>query len=138
MNYMKIEDVMTPCPYHIATSASLDEALKIMNLRNVRHLPVVKDGALYGLLSERDARLSQFVCDATGFCPDVGRICLKDPYIVQSDSDIAAVAHDMAERKIDCALIVDKKGNFTGIFTTTDACKVIHLIMGEKDKGKKK
>ena len=128
---MKIADIMTPCPYRINASTTLAEAVEKMTLRNIRHLPVIEDGRLVGVLSERDARLSMFVCEVTKNCPTAGIVCAKDPPIFDASDDVSLVAHEMAEKKIDCALIADEGGNLVGIFTTTDACRLIHLILEE-------
>ena len=128
---MRVQDVMTPCPHYIDSSASLDDALKKMNLQEVRHLPVVKDGNLIGVLSERDAQLSQFVCKTTNYCPLVGEVCIGEIYSVPGETDVAEVARVMAETKREYAIVVDAGDNVIGIFTTIDACRLVHLTMSE-------
>ena len=126
---MKMSDVMTPCPYRISGDASITEALEAMRVRGIRHLPVVAEGNLVGVLMERDARLSEFTCKESGHCPRVGAICLKNPLVVQDTQEVSEVAFEMAEKKLECALISDSEGNFVGIFTTTDACRLIYLLL---------
>ena len=128
---MKISEVMTPCPYHISGTASIKAALEMMAIRNIRHLPVVEDGDLVGVVSERDLKLSKFVCDATNYCPLLRDLVQTEPLIVFGEQEIAAVAQSMAERKADVALVSDHDGNFVGIFTTNDACRLIHMILEE-------
>ncbi len=130
---MKMIDVMTPCPYRITGETSVVEALEVMHMRGIRHLPVIAEDNLIGVLTERDARLSQFTCEIAGHCPRVGAICAKYPFVVQSDQDVAAVALEMAEKKIDCALVSDIEGNFVGIFTSTDACRLIYLLLAKEE-----
>lgn len=126
---MKVQDVMTPCPHYIDSRASLDDALKKMKLQQVRHLPVVDNGSLVGVLSERDVLLSQFVCKTTNYCPNAGEVCVGEVYTVRGETDIAEVALEMSERKQDCAIVCDQSDNVIGIFTTTDACRLVHLVM---------
>lgn len=128
---MKISDVMTPCPHFISSKASLDEAMNKMQLRSIRHLPVVDNGELLGVLSERDVLLSQMVCKATNYCPTVGDTCVGTVYAVKSDQEVADVAHEMAESKLDCAIIIDEKEAVVGIFTSTDAFRLLHLSIRE-------
>lgn len=126
---MLIRDVMTPCPYMINARASLDEAVRKMDSHSVRHLPVVEKGELMGVLSERDVRLSQFVCKATNYCPDVGETCVAELLIVKENQTASEVALQMAERKIDCALVCSEDETIVGIFTTTDACRLVSRLL---------
>lgn len=123
---------MTPCPRTISTDASLDEAVKAMELHNIRNLPVTSNGELVGVLSEHEAKLVWALSEATSFHPTVGEVCEKDPYIVTSDALISSVAFEMAERQLQCVLIADQNDNVVGIFTTTDACRYIHYLTSEK------
>jgi acetoin utilization protein AcuB len=49
-------DIMTPNPVTIGPADSVREALGLMVKHNVRHLPVVADGTVVGMLSDRDIR----------------------------------------------------------------------------------
>jgi CBS domain-containing protein len=130
---MKISDVMTPSVYSISADTTVEAALDKMGLYKVRHMPVVDASGMVGLLSERDARLCHYVCRTTESQPTVGEICEKDPYVVSEATDLAEIALEMADRKIECALVVNDSGDLLGIFTTTDACRVISMILEERN-----
>ena len=51
-------------------------------------------------------------------------VALKDPYRVAPDTPAAQVLRHMADNHIGSALIVDD-GLLVGIFTSTDACRVL-------------
>ena len=55
----RIEEVMTPEPYTISSSASAFEALLAMSRLRVHHLPVVNEGRLAGLVSTQDLLRAQ-------------------------------------------------------------------------------
>jgi len=129
---MKISNCMTNCPHRITADTSLDEALESMQLKGIRHLPVVDDGELIGVLSERDAKLTIAVCQEKGFCPQVSEICQKEPHLVHSDDDLSAVTSEMAEKKMDYALVADDSGAVIGIFTTTDALRLVSIMADER------
>lgn len=128
---MQIADVMTPCPYKIEASKGVDEALKVMDLRSISHLPVVGGDEVIGVVSKKDLEVAKHVCDSTSYCPTVGDICREDPYFVDSTTLLAEVTSAMAAKKTDYALVTDADGNFVGIFTTTDACRVVTLLLNE-------
>jgi CBS domain-containing protein len=51
---VRVGAVMTRDPFTIRAAASVDEAMEMMRKHKVRHLPVLADGYLTGLLSMRD------------------------------------------------------------------------------------
>lgn len=56
MKHMDVKDVMTPEPVTITPDTSVGEAQKLMQTRVIRHLPVVENGHLVGIFSDRDLR----------------------------------------------------------------------------------
>ncbi len=50
----KISEVMTPEPIFVDPSTTVEEALGIVNDRRVRHLPVLHNGKLVGIVSSGD------------------------------------------------------------------------------------
>lgn len=49
-----VEQVMTPNPICIAADASVGEALQLLDERDIRHLPIVENDRLIGMVSLRD------------------------------------------------------------------------------------
>ena len=54
---LRVRDVMSGSPVTIPPSMSVYEAHTLIQQRKVRHLPVLKDGCLVGIVSDRDIRL---------------------------------------------------------------------------------
>jgi signal-transduction protein with cAMP-binding, CBS, and nucleotidyltransferase domain len=50
-----LRDVMTDRMYTVATHTSVEQCLALMMLHHIRHLPIVEDGNLLGIISMRDA-----------------------------------------------------------------------------------
>jgi CBS domain-containing protein len=50
-----LSEVMTDKMYTVTTDTSIEHCLGLMILRHIRHLPVVEDGKLQGIISMRDA-----------------------------------------------------------------------------------
>lgn len=53
-NATQVSAVMTANPVCVAPSTSLQEAMHIVSSRRIRHLPVVKNGAVLGVVSSGD------------------------------------------------------------------------------------
>ena len=54
---LRVGDIMSLSPVTIVPSTSVHEAQDLMQQRKIRHLPVLKDGRLVGIISDRDIRL---------------------------------------------------------------------------------
>ena len=121
-----VKSVMTPFPHTIEVDASLEAAQAMMRDHGVRHLPVTRGGRLVGLLSERDLRRSLDPAQGlpAGDSLAVGDAALFDPFVVGMSAPLDDVLHEMAERRIGSALVV-KDERIAGIFTATDACRVL-------------
>ena len=50
----KISEVMTKNPVWVSASTTLEEAMGIITQRRIRHLPVVEDGRVLGVVSSGD------------------------------------------------------------------------------------
>lgn len=62
-----LADVMTADPITIGPDKTFGQALALMHERGIRHVPVVEDGKVVGVVSARDALdpdLEEFVCEA--------------------------------------------------------------------------
>jgi acetoin utilization protein AcuB len=124
---------MTPFPYSIDILAPLAEAHAFLRERQIRHLPVTRDGQLAGILTDRDIKL------ALG--PDMGspperELRVEDVYqsdclVVDAAEALEAAAAAMAERHVGSALVT-RNGKLVGIFTTTDACRALVRILREQ------
>lgn len=124
MGNITVGRYMTESPYSISETALVKEAIALMGLRRIRHLPVTRGKQLAGILSDRDLKLILGFVDLEFSPMQVFQICQKDPYIVDAETDLAQVAKTMAERHLGSAIVTDG-GVLKGIFTTVDACRAL-------------
>lgn len=124
----QIQKFMTTTPYSISSESTVQEALDVMNDKDIRHLPVMKAGAPYGLISDRDLKSVMAFAGSNPKAIKIGEICNDLPYVTKPQAALNEVAVEMAERKIGSALVVDNN-KLVGIFTATDACKALAEIV---------
>jgi acetoin utilization protein AcuB len=127
---MKANDVMTEGPVTIRSTASIREALTLIQALEVRHLPVVgPKGDLVGILSDRDLRaLAQpFPFSDPKMSSFGGRLDVAVSYImnsavfsVQPDTDVKRIVDLMTDQKIGAVPVVDDAGGVVGIVTYVD------------------
>jgi acetoin utilization protein AcuB len=119
-----VKSVMTPFPYSIAIGAPVSEALEFMRRAKIRHLPVVEDGELKGIVSDRDIKL---MLGPDFAYPRADELAVReamaaDSYIVDLSTPLDVVLDHMATHRIGSALVT-RKGKLVGVFTATDACR---------------
>ena len=49
-----VSEAMTPNPFTIPSTTTIEEALQMVSERHIRHLPLVDDGKLVGMISNTD------------------------------------------------------------------------------------
>jgi acetoin utilization protein AcuB len=124
---------MTPFPYSIDIEAPLGEAHAFLRERQIRHLPVTRDGRLAGILTDRDIKLA--LGPDLGSPPErelrVADVFQPDTYVVDAGERLEDVASAMADRHVGSALVT-RGGKLVGIFTTTDACRALARVLREQ------
>lgn len=126
-----ISEFMTPTPVCIAPDLPLTEARARMYELEARHLPVVDDGELVGILSERDVTLVDAVLGRADTLA-VRQAMTPMPFTCGPQAHLHAVAAEMAAHKYGAAVVVDRDhpGHVVGVFTTTDALRALAEIAG--------
>ena len=56
---MRVSEWMTPAPITVTPSVAVPRVQQLMAHRRIRHLPVVEDGRLVGIITDRDVRTVQ-------------------------------------------------------------------------------
>jgi len=119
---------MTEAPISIRAHVPIQEARDVISAWGMRHLPVTDDAdRLIGILSDRDfVRLydSNLSCDKP-----VSEIMTTNPYWVYPETSLFEVVLEMAEAKIGSAVVVSPSRLVLGIFTTTDAMKILAKML---------
>jgi acetoin utilization protein AcuB len=123
----RVGQFMTRTPHTINHDQPLARAHELMRAHHIRHLPVLQDGKLLGLVSIRDLHLIETLRDVDPREVPVEDAMAEEPYTVSPEEPLDVVAGIMADHKIGSAVIVDS-GEVQGIFTTVDALRaLLHL-----------
>jgi CBS domain-containing protein len=128
-----VKSVMSPFPYSVAPDAPILEARKLMLEHHVRHLPVTRDHELKGIITDRDIKL---LLGPEMDYPNPRELTVEDgfisnPYVVDINTPLSDVVLEMAKRHVGAALVTGH-GRLAGIFTTTDACRVLGEWLQER------
>lgn len=123
----------TVSEYMTTTPASTDEDLLLrdaeqrMSQDNIRHLVVVRDTHLVGVLSNRDIAVTLATpgIDAKGLL--VRDAMTEQPYVCGPTTPISEVALQMETHRWGCAIVVEGD-EILGVFTTTDALRALRAL----------
>lgn len=122
----RIKSAMTPFPYSVEVNAPVEQAQAFMREHRIRHLPVTEDGALIGVVSDRDIKL---LLGPDFDYPSPAELRVTDAmvmeaYVVDLNTPLRDVVAYMAEHRVGSALVT-RHGKLAGVFTSTDACRVL-------------
>lgn len=124
----EIEHYMSSIVVVIDPSQTLAEAIRLMRLHEIRHLPVVAQGRVVGLISQRDVLFTSSL-DAVDLAQVlVAEAMRRSPYVVDPEENVDVVAREMARRKIGSA-VVAHNDKLLGLFTTTDALLALAAVV---------
>lgn len=115
---------MTDARFFATRSESVLTAYRRMLENDIRHLPVVEDDQLLGVLFKSDLKLIESLPAETVERIPVADMMVTEFYTVHPDEALDVAAREMSKLKYGSALVVDG-GKVTGVFTTTDALRAL-------------
>ena len=131
-----VRKIMMGSPVTLTPDDTLDLANNVISLGRIRHIPVVENGKLVGLLSERDLigaaanrifGLNQKSKSALLKTESVKSIMKKRLVTVTPDTPIKDAARLMADKKIGCVPVISA-GALVGLVTTTNVLRYLESI----------
>ena len=130
---MKIKDIMVKDITTLGRNDSLDLADEVMTLGRIRHLPVIDEGRVVGVVSQRDLFKSALAV-ALGYGETAQKKLLKtlrvkevmsEPAImIFPEATIKEAARLMLESKIGCLPVVQGH-TLVGLVTETDLLRYV-------------
>ncbi|MFW6067531.1 MAG: CBS domain-containing protein [Myxococcota bacterium] len=128
MPQLRVRDVMTADPVTLEEDEDLDLASQLMSLARIRHLPVVKEGRVVGIVSERDllraqaSRLDEGSAEerqAMNRWVKAGWVMTRGVQQVEPEMPLLEAARLMRTHKYGCLPVVEQ-GRLVGILTEAD------------------
>lgn len=125
---MKIKNWITREVVTIEPEASVKKAFGLLKSMGIRHLPVVKDGVLKGIVTDRDLRRPK-LSDVFKTWDELYRLndeiqvedIMASPVLtILEDATIQEAAEKMAHKRIGALPVVDTQGKLVGVITESD------------------
>jgi len=136
---MLIKDWMTKNPITISDDTSMIKAIHIMNEHRFRRLPVVSQGKLVGMVTDRDLKEASPSRATTLDVHElyyllaelqVSEIMSRNPVSVSQDDTVEHAAQIMLEHTISGLPVVNFEGHLAGIITQSDIFRAFMHISG--------
>jgi len=141
---MLIKDWMTKNVITVNVNDSLQHAIDTMIDNQVSILPVLEEGRIVGILTDRDVKraspssatlidIQQALYQLARL--EVGAVMSPHPITVPPDFTLEETASILLERRISGMPVVSKEGRIVGIITKSDVFKALLSLSGSKNKG---
>jgi acetoin utilization protein AcuB len=134
MKKTKVGDWMTTNPITIDAGATIVEAIHLLKEKNIRRLPVMKNGKLVGIVTERmlltfspgkSSSLDTWELHYLLARTSVTEAMNPKPHTVTPDTELADAAQLIHDRKLNGITVVNDQGDLVGILTTTNALEAL-------------
>jgi CBS domain-containing membrane protein len=132
---IQVREIMSTDLVTLTEDETLAHAQRCMARGRIRHLPVVRDGKLVGLLTHRDLLAASFSTFAEVDHGEQRRIFGTVPVVEAMHRDVVSVPPDLPvreaariliENKYGCLPVVSRAGELVGIVTEAD---FLHLTV---------
>ena len=124
MIVIMVRDVMTREVLTIGPETPCDKARRLMDEHRIRHLPVVGEGRLVGMVSDRDVRSAPV--QSSGAI--AGRIMTPDPVTVTPETRVEHAAQLMLAGRFGSLPVADGDA-LVGIVTYTDLLRAFVRVI---------
>ena len=134
-----VKDSMTREVVVLPPQTTAAEALGLCRERRIRHLPVMEEGRLVGIVSDRDLRsaappLEDPERSSALAKMRVSDVMTRDAVTAHPDDPIEVAANRMRERRIGCLPVVEDAG-LVGIVTSSDVMEALVYLVGAHEPG---
>lgn len=140
---MHVRDFMTSEVTSLQETDTLLDAAMVFVRSSFRHLPVLRDRKVVGIITERDVKqfapslLSRTSAEEYNQIMEttpISRVMTRDPMTLKPDQPIFEAATLLHIKRVGCLPVVEN-GELVGIITTTDLLGLLIRIMEEKGLG---
>ena len=134
-----VEDSMTRDIVTLAPDETVGTALALCRERRIRHLPVLSEGRLVGIVSDRDLRSATPAFGEKERAAALQKILIEDVMATEvvsvlPDDPIEQAANTMRERRIGSLPVVEG-GELVGIITSSDVMSALVYLVGANEPG---
>ncbi len=142
MERTRVRDIMTSPVIVVSPDTTVPAASSLMKERGIRHLPVVEDGRLVGIISRGDLREASISAAVNADLYElnfmlnrlaVSKLMSRRVITITPDAPVVLAAELMTEHKIAGLPVVDPDGSVVGIVTESDLLRMLARKLREAE-----
>ena len=127
---MKVQEIMSTKVESIAPTTVLRHAARKMADLNVGALPIVEDGKLLGIITDRDVSVFAIAMGHDPQSTEVQKVMTKEVFTCNENQTLAEAASIMEEHKIRRLAVVDANEAVSGFLSVDDLAHVSRELSG--------
>jgi len=127
---MKVQEIMSTKVETIKPTSSLRAAARTFSDLNVGVLPVVDEGKLVGIITDRDVSVYAIAIGREPQYTDVKVVMSKEVFTCNANQSLAEAAEIMEQHNIRRLAVVSDSEEVVGILTVDDIAQVSHELAG--------
>ncbi len=141
---MLVRNWMSKNVITVDVNDSMAHASKLIKENHIRGLPVMKNGKLVGVVTDRDLKKASASNATTLDIHEllylitkikIKEIMTKDPITIPVDYTVEEAAEVLLDNKLSGAPVVNREGKLVGIITQADIFRVLVSLTGVREKG---
>ena len=137
----RVRDYMTPDPQTLDVQNTLLDAVLLIRRAELRHIPILQDGRIVGILTDRDVgRVAPSVLSPVSpqeynrFFEEtrVGKVMTRNPVSIAPEAPLAEAVNLVYKNKLGCLLVLDGD-RLIGIITVSDMLRALYDLVSSSD-----
>ncbi len=127
-----VKDYMTHNPVILSPEEDINVAFNVLTNNKVRQAPVLEDGELVGIVTDRDLRIAieQHLTDPI---INIRSVITSNPIVIYEDSNLIEAAHLISKHRFNALPVLSRKGKLIGILTKIDLIGSLFPQLEEKE-----
>jgi acetoin utilization protein AcuB len=135
----RVRDYMTPDPATLDSKNTLLDAVLMLRRLELRHIPILDDGRMVGILTDRDVgRVAPSML--MGISPQdynrvfedtpVAKVMTRNLFSTTPEAPLAEAVHLLYNHKVGCLPVLED-GRLVGIITVVDMLQALHDLVDD-------
>lgn len=128
---MQVKDIMKTPVVTVTSKQTTKEVAEMMHDQHIGSAPVVDDGKLVGIVTDRDICVRVTATGRDAVSTKVDEVMGKAVETCAADTDIEAAAKIMVDHRIRRLIVVDGNQAIIGILSVDDLAKTSHELASQ-------